>query len=58
VDAKVAQTLVGKDVLPDLDDTKGTTFQNNFWSQLKGLWTSPNPAADLNSILDAIQSKA
>ena len=58
IDAKVAQTLVGKDVLPDLDDTKGNPFQNNFWSQLKGLWTSPNPAADLNSILDAIQSKA
>ncbi len=58
VDAKVAQTLVGKEVLPDLDDTKGGAFQTNFWSQLKGLWTSPNPAADLNSILDAIQSKA
>ena len=58
VNAKVAQTLVGKEVLPDLDDTKGGAFQTNFWSQLKGLWTSPNPAADLNSILDAIQSKA
>ena len=58
VDAKVAQTLTGKEVLSDLDDTKGEPFQSNFWSQLKGLWTSPDPAGDLNSILDSIQSKA
>jgi multiple sugar transport system substrate-binding protein len=54
----VAQTLTGKDVLPDLDDTKGDPFQANFWSQLKALWTSPNPAGDLNTILASIQSKA
>ncbi|HEX9566856.1 MAG TPA: ABC transporter substrate-binding protein, partial [Thermoplasmata archaeon] len=58
VDAKVAALLTGKDVLVDLDDTKGDPFQANFWSQLKGLWTSSNPAADLDSILTSIQSQA
>jgi len=58
VDRVVAQTLTGKDVLPDLDDTKGDPFQANFWSQLKALWTSADPAGDLNTILAAIQSKA
>jgi len=58
VDAKVAALLTGKDVLVDLDDTKGDPFQSNFWSQLKGLWTSPNPAGDLDSILTSIQSQA
>jgi len=58
VDRKVAALLTGKDVLVDLDDTKGDPFQSNFWSQLKGLWTSPSPAGDLDSILTAIQSQA
>jgi multiple sugar transport system substrate-binding protein len=55
-DLAVANSLQGKEVLVDLDDTVGGTFQTTFWSQLKGLWTSPTPAADLNGILAAIQA--
>src|SRR3990170_7561619 len=41
VDAAVAQLMTGKDVMSDLDDTKGGTFQTTFWSQLQALWASP-----------------
>jgi len=55
-DLAVANSLQGKEVLVDLDDTVGGTFQTTFWSQLKGLWTSPDPAGDLDGILAAIQA--
>ena len=55
-DRAVADSLQGKEVLVDLDDTVGGTFQTTFWSQLKALWTSSNPAADLDGILAAIQA--
>jgi len=41
VDREVAQTLVGKVTLPDLDDTIGGEFQTTFWDQLKLLWVAP-----------------
>lgn len=39
-------------VVPDLDDALGNPFQAEFWSQLKGLWSSPD--SDLDSILSAL----
>jgi len=54
VDRGVAQLMNGVDILSDLDDTIGGTFQTNFWSQLQLLWVSPN---QLDSVLASIQSK-
>lgn len=40
-------------VVPDLDDALGNPFQQEFWSQLKGLWASPDTAtSDIVSSLD------
>jgi multiple sugar transport system substrate-binding protein len=55
-DLAVAQSLAGKEVLADLDDTIGGSFQQVFWNQLIGLWTSTNPAGDLDPALAAIQA--
>jgi len=55
VDKRVAELLVGKEVLLDLDDTIGGEFQTTFWSQLRLLWTNPTL---LDSVLAAIESKA
>lgn len=55
VDKRVAELLVGKEVLLDLDDTIGGEFQTTFWSQLRLLWTNPTL---LDSILAAIEAKA
>ncbi len=41
VDAEVAGTLTGKEVLSDMDDTIGGTFQTTFWSELQLLWDDP-----------------
>jgi len=54
VDAKSAELIAGKVVLPDLDDTIGGQFQQTFWSQLKGLWTSSDPSSSLGSFLTAM----
>jgi len=55
VDAGVARLLEGKEVLPDLDDTKGNPFSGVFWSQLKGLWADPTT---LDTVLQNIQAAA
>lgn len=55
VDAMVAGLLTGKEVLSDLDDTKGNPFQLNFWSQLQGLWADP---ASLDAVLASIEAQA
>ena len=55
VDAAVAQLLVGKEVLSDLDDTIGGNFQTVFWSQLKGLWANPG---SLDTVLANIEAAA
>jgi multiple sugar transport system substrate-binding protein len=41
-------------VVPDLDDALGNPFQQEFWSQLKGLWASPG--TDVDSITSALDS--
>ncbi len=43
-------------ILLDMDDWLGSPFQDTFWSQLQGLWTSADPAGDLSSILTAIEA--
>lgn len=53
VDAMVAGLLTGKDVLSDLDDTKGQPFQGIFWSELQGLWADPST---LNAVLDTLEA--
>jgi len=53
VDAEVAGLLSGKDILSDLDDTVGGTFQTTLWSQLQLLWSDP---AQLDSVLAAIEA--
>ena len=55
VDKMVANITTGKDVLLDLDDTIGGTFQTTFWDQLVLLWTNPD---QLDAILDAIEAAA
>ncbi|MDH5747401.1 MAG: extracellular solute-binding protein, partial [Candidatus Bathyarchaeota archaeon] len=55
VDKGVAEILVGKEVLLDLDDTIGGAFQEEFWTQLKLLWVSPG---SLDSVLAALDAKA
>lgn len=40
-DLAVVQSLAGKQVLADLDDTIGGDFQQTFWDELKSLWTTP-----------------
>lgn len=52
-DATIRELLEGKQVLPDLDDTVGGTFQTEFWSQLKALWANPS---QLDTVLAAIQT--
>ncbi|WP_430505752.1 ABC transporter substrate-binding protein [Haloparvum sp. PAK95] len=40
-------------IVPDLDDALGNPFQEEFWSQLKGLWASPDTeTAEIVSALD------
>ncbi len=53
VDRGVAEILVGKEVLLDLDDTIGGDFQEEFWTQLKLLWVSPGKLDDVIAALDA-----
>jgi multiple sugar transport system substrate-binding protein len=55
-DLAVAQSLAGKVVLVDLDDTLGGDFQSVFWNQLLGLWTSADPWGGLGGALTAIQA--
>lgn len=44
--------IAGKELLPDLDDTIGGTFQTTFWSQLQLLWAAPS---QLDSVLSTIE---
>jgi len=39
-------------VVPDLDDALGDPFQGEFWSRLKGLWSTPE--TDLDSMLSTL----
>ena len=55
VDRKVAEVMVGKEVLPDLDDTIGGVFQTTFWDQMKLLWADPTK---LDDVLDALEAVA
>jgi multiple sugar transport system substrate-binding protein len=55
VDRIVANLTAGKELLLDLDDTIGGTFQTTFWDQLKLLWVSPG---QLDNVLAAIQAVA
>ena len=52
-DRGVAELLVGKDVLYDLDDTVGGDFQITFWDQMKRLWVDPS---SLDDVLDALEA--
>jgi multiple sugar transport system substrate-binding protein len=47
----------GMNIVPDLDDTIGGTWQTTFWDQLKLLWTSPSTTT-MNSVLNALQTAA
>lgn len=58
VDRRVANLLEGVEVLTDLDDNIGGTFQTTFWSQLQGLWTASDPAGSLDQVLQALETAA
>ncbi|NIN65340.1 MAG: PKD domain-containing protein, partial [Anaerolineae bacterium] len=58
VDQQAAAVLDGKEVLLDLDDVIGGEFQTTFWGQMQALWTSSDPAGDLDGILETLQSVA
>jgi multiple sugar transport system substrate-binding protein len=55
IDRQVADLLVGREVLSDLDDVIGGEFQTNFWSQLQSMWTNP---AEWEQRLADIEAKA
>jgi multiple sugar transport system substrate-binding protein len=44
--------VAGKEIIPDLDDTIGGSFQTVFWSQLQLLWADPS---QLDAVLAAIE---
>jgi multiple sugar transport system substrate-binding protein len=44
--------VAGKEIIPDLDDTIGGSFQSVFWSQLQLLWADPS---QLDAVLLAIE---
>lgn len=50
--ARLPQLADELTVVPDLDDALGNPFQQEFWSQLKGLWA--NPGANVDSILQSL----
>ncbi len=56
LDRDVGAGMEGRVLLNDLDDMVGGTFQTAFWSQLQDLWTSGDPAGDLDSILVNIEA--
>ncbi len=45
----------GKEILDDLDDTIGGSFQTLFWAQLQLLWSNPS---QLDAVLAALESAA
>lgn len=55
--AKLPELAAEVATVPDLDDSLGDPFQSEFWSQLKGLWASPDSNLDniLSSLEDAQQ---
>jgi multiple sugar transport system substrate-binding protein len=55
VDREVAETMVGKVALLDLDDTIGGEFQAAFWDQLKLLWVEPDR---IDEVLEILEEKA
>ncbi len=45
-------------VVPDLDDALGNPFQEEFWAQLKGFWSTPDKnIGDIVSALDSAHQK-
>ncbi|MCJ2531041.1 MAG: ABC transporter substrate-binding protein, partial [Candidatus Thermoplasmatota archaeon] len=44
--------IAGKEILADLDDTIGGSFQTAFWAQLQLLWSDPS---QLDAVLAAIE---
>jgi multiple sugar transport system substrate-binding protein len=50
--AQLTQMAADTTVVADLDDSLGNPFQAEFWSQLKGLWATPD--SDLDSITAAL----
>jgi len=55
VDIQVVELMVGKELLPDLDDTIGGQFQGTFWDQMKLLWVDPT---QLDNVLNALEAVA
>jgi multiple sugar transport system substrate-binding protein len=45
--------IAGKEILADLDDTIGGSFQTTFWAQLQLLWADPSA---LDAVLAAIEA--
>lgn len=44
--ATLSQMASDVTLVPDLDDSLGNPFQDAFWAQLKGLWSSPDTSVD------------
>ena len=52
-------TLAGEvTIVPDLDDSLGSPFQDEFWAQLKGMWAEPGNTnvQELASTLEEAQN--
>lgn len=57
--AEITQLTTDVTVVPDLDDALGNPFQEEFWSQLKGLWSDPSAGIDsIVSSLDEAQDES
>ncbi len=55
LDRNIAEGLVGKTLLNDLDDAKGSPFNGVFWSELQSLWDNP---LTWSTVLDNIEAAA
>lgn len=57
--AQLTQLSTDVTVVPDLDDALGNPFQEEFWSQLKGLWSDPSSnLGDIQQALDKAQDES
>ena len=52
---QVSEMAADVTLVPDLDDSLGSPFQDEFWAQLKGFWSDPG-GADVEGIASTLDS--
>lgn len=51
----LSQMAADNTLVPDLDDSLGSPFQDEFWAQLKGFWSDPG-GTDVNQLASTLES--